>query len=128
MSQEVSGTYVVSMTPAEASFDDSKMGRFLLNKTYSGPLQGSSQGEMLSVRTSIETSAGYVALERFSGKLDGREGSFVLQHFGIMSKMEQRLNLEVVPDSGEGELKGISGKMEITRSEGAHLYRFYYAV
>jgi hypothetical protein len=80
---------------------------------------------MLTARTAVDSSAGYVAIEKFSGTLEGKKGSFVLQHFGIMSGGTNRLNLEVLPDSGADELTGISGMMEIKRDEGHH-YVFHY--
>jgi len=128
MSKEIQGPFTVAMNPSDSSFDHPGMARMILDKSYSGPLSGKSKGEMLSVRTEVESSAGYVAMERFSGELEGKNGSFVLQHFGMMTKNEQRLILEVVPDSGEGDLKGISGKMEINRGEKGHSYRFHYSL
>jgi hypothetical protein len=95
-----------------------------IDKTFFGELDASSKGEMLSAMTSVKGSAGYVAIEQVSGKLSGKEGSFVLQHFGIMDKGDDRLILEVIPDSGTNELVGLSGTMKINIEEGKHFYEF----
>ena len=97
-----------------------------IDKTFHGELEAISKGEMLSVMTSTQGSAGYVAVEQVIGNLSGKKGSFVLQHFGTMSKGEDRLILEVVPDSASGELSGLVGKMAITIEDGQHFYEFEY--
>ncbi|WP_407929741.1 DUF3224 domain-containing protein [Kangiella shandongensis] len=127
--KKISGTFDVKMEPTEFSVESNSsngFNRMLLNKAYHGDLKATGKGEMLSVRTPVETSAGYVALEQVAGELDGKKGSFVLQHFGVMSGGNNRLILEVVPDSGTGELKGLSGTMEIRIEEGQHYYDFEY--
>jgi hypothetical protein len=127
---KVSGTFEVSINPLEFSAkgkDDIQLGRLSINKTYRGGLEAVSQGEMISAMTSIKGSAGYVAIEQVSGILDSKKGSFVLQHYGIMDKGADRLILEVVPDSGSGELKGLNGKMEITAEDENHTYSFDFA-
>ena len=100
------------------------LGRRSLDKTFHGKLSGESKGEMLSTFTPKKGSAGYVAIEQFTGDLEGKSGSFVLQHFGTMAKGKERLILEVVPDSGTGDLSGISGEMKIIRDNGKHYYEF----
>lgn len=105
-----------------------RLGRMSIDKSFHGDLEATSQGEMLSAMTTVEGSAGYVAIEQVSGKLLGKDGSFVLQHFGIMEKGTDRLLLEVVPDSGCDELTGITGKMAIRIKEGQHLYDFEYEI
>lgn len=122
MTTTISGSFEVKLQPADTAFDQPALSRMTIDKTFSGPLSGQSRGEMLMARTEVETSAGYVAIEKFSGTLEGKSGSFILQHFGVMSAGENRLILEVVPDSGAEELKGISGKMEIKREVGGHQY------
>ena len=99
-----------------------------IDKRFRGDLDGVSRGEMLSVRGDVEGSAGYVALERVRGALHGRRGTFVLQHFGTMDRGESRLVLEVVPDSGTGELEHLSGSMSIRIEDGKHLYDFVYSL
>ncbi|MAT96526.1 MAG: hypothetical protein CL608_05230 [Anaerolineaceae bacterium] len=104
------------------------LGRMSIDKTFQGDLVATSRGEMLSAMTPIEGSAGYVAIEQVSGTLNGKQGTFVLQHFGITNAAESRLVLEVVPDSGTGELASLTGKMMIQNQDGKHTYQFDYAL
>lgn len=124
MTKSIKGTFEVNLKPLESSAEDPLMGRMSIDKIFHGPLKGTSKGEMLSVRTSVESSAGYVAIEKFMGSLEGKAGSFVLQHFGIMHGGENHLTLDVVPNSGTEDLANISGKMEIIRQEKGHEYIF----
>ncbi len=104
------------------------LGRMSMAKTFSGDLSGSSQGEMLSAGGIAEGSAGYVAIEQVDGTLHGKAGTFVLQHFATMNRGEPRLILEVVPDSGTGELQGIAGAMAPIIEDGRHFYEFVYSL
>ncbi len=122
---KITGPFEVRMQPLEA-YPDSGIGRMSLDKTFSGPLEASSQGELLTGMSSVQGSAGYVAIEKVSGTLEGRAGTFLLQHFGIMQGKSSRLILEVIPDSGTEELTGLSGTMDIRREEGSHYYDFDY--
>jgi hypothetical protein len=97
-----------------------------IDKTFHGELEAISQGEMLSAMTATQGSAGYVAIEQVSGTLSGKKGSFVLQHFGTMNKGGDILILEVIPDSGSGELTGLTGRMKINIEDGQHFYEFEY--
>jgi Protein of unknown function (DUF3224) len=121
------GPFDVKMIPqpAEVAGGES-IGRMLLDKRFHGALDATSKGQMLAMRTAVEGSAGYVAMEVVAGKLDGRQGSFVLQHSGTMNRGEKLLTLTVVPDSGTGELTGLSGSMAINIAEGKHSYRLDY--
>lgn len=101
-----------------------KLGRMSIEKTWNGDLKAKSRGEMLSAMTSVKGSAGYVAIEQVTGTLVGKTGSFVLQHYGIMDNGNNRLILEVVPDSGTDELKGLTGRMAIRIEEDTHFYDF----
>ena len=122
------GTFEVKVTPmaAEDGVGDPMIGRLALEKQFSGGLTGSSKGQMLGISTAIKDSAGYVAAERFTGTLDGKKGSFSLQHSGTMQGGKFQLNVTVVPDSGTDELTGISGKMKIIIEGGKHFYEFDY--
>lgn len=122
-----SGTFDVRMTP-QTSADGSAVGRFLLEKQFQGDLQGSSKGQMLAVNTSVEGSAGYVAMEKVTATLGERKGSFALQHSGTMTRGTPELAISVVPDSGTDQLAGISGTMEIKITDGKHFYRFDYNI
>jgi len=125
-----SGSFEVKLVPqgAEDKAEGSTLGRMAIQKQFQGDLEGSSKGEMLSAMTGVKGSAGYVAIERVSGRLGGRSGSFVLQHDATMSRGEPQLNIIVVPDSGTGELAGLSGKMNIIIEAGEHFYEFEYAL
>lgn len=103
------------------------LGRMSIDKVFRGDLEARSQGEMLTAMTGVKGSAGYVAVEQVSGSLAGRSGTFVLQHFGLMHGAENRLLLEVVPDSGTGQLAGLSGEMTIMIADGKHLYEMDYS-
>jgi len=106
--------------------DDIKLGRMSIDKTFTGGLSATSQGEMLNILSPIQGSAGYVAIEQVSGELDGIKGSCVLQHYGIMNSEGHQLTLEVIPDSAAGDLKGLAGSMSIQIDEGQHYYKFEY--
>ncbi len=99
-----------------------------LDKVFSGDLQGTSEGEMLTAGSPAKGSAGYVAIERVSGTLDGRTGTFVLQHSGTMNRGALELSVRVVPDSGTDGLAGIAGTLDIQIVDGKHLYTFDYAL
>lgn len=108
--------------PAEAA----QIGRMSIDKQFHGPLEATSKGEMLGVLDQVKQSGGYVALERVTGTLDGRSGSFVLQHNTFMNRGVPHLSVQVVPDSGTGELSGITGSMAIHIENGQHSYQFQY--
>jgi hypothetical protein len=130
MSEMAKGTFEVKVTPVAADAgDDTTIGRLTLDKKFSGDLQGTSRGQMLGFRSATEGSGGYVAQEKVTAKLGGRTGSFVLQHIGTMRKGSAPvINVTVVPDSGTGELTGISGTMTIIIEGGKHSYEFAYDV
>ncbi|HYL70596.1 MAG TPA: DUF3224 domain-containing protein [Candidatus Dormibacteraeota bacterium] len=101
------------------------LGRLTIDKRYHGELEGTGKGEMLAAQTDTKDSAGYVALERVTGSLKGRNGSFVLQHNGTMDRGKAATTVAVVPDSGTGELRGLAGRMHIiVAADGAHSYEF----
>ena len=124
---QATGTFEVKLTP-QADGEDSGLGRMTIDKQFHGDLEATSQGQMLAARSSVKGSAGYVAMERVSGRLGGRVGTFVLQHSGTMTRGEPQLSVTVVPDSGTGDLTGLSGKMVIENAEGQHSYVFEYAI
>jgi len=124
------GTFEVKLNPQQLADKtaDATLGRLSIDKQFQGDLEAVSKGEMLSAGTSVKGSAGYVAIERVSGTLHGRQGSFVLLHRGIMTGGGQELSLTVVPDSGFGELVGLAGKMDIKIADGKHFYEFEYTL
>ena len=103
-----------------------KLNRNVVSKTFHGDVEGASEAQMLAAFTETPGSAGYVAIEHFTGTVAGKSGSFVLQHNGIMDKGDAELTVVIVPDSGSGELSGISGTLEIDNDEGKHSYRLEY--
>ncbi|MBC3766471.1 DUF3224 domain-containing protein [Neptunicella marina] len=126
---QISGEFDVKLAPVDnyaTGQHGINLGRMSIDKIFHGDLNASSQGEMLSAMTRVQGSAGYVAIEQVTGSLNGKKGSFVLQHFGTMNKGQDRLILEVVPDSATGELTGLTGSMQIERADGKHFYHFNY--
>ena len=122
------GTFDVTME-AEPPFleqDGVKLDRNVLSKEYSGDLAGTSEGQMVAAYTATPGSAGYVAIEHFTGSVGGKSGSFVLQHSGLMDRGDAALTVTIVPDSGTGELAGISGALEIGNDAGTHSYVLKY--
>ncbi len=130
MMQKISGEFQVKMTPQAFTegVGDSSIGRMSLDKQFHGDLEATSQGQMLAAGTDTEGSAGYVALERVSGTLDGLSGSFALQHNGVMNRGAPQLTITVVPDSGTGQLTGLAGSMNIRREDGKHFYDLEYTL
>jgi len=124
------GTFEVKMAPqpAQEGVGDASIGRMALDKQYNGDLEATGKGQMLAIRTGVEGSAGYVALERVSGTLLGRRGEFVLQHNGTMTRGAPQLSVTVVPDSGNGELLGLAGTLTITQADGKHFYDLEYTL
>lgn len=125
--QRVQGEFEIKMQP-QPSGEPQAPGRMLLDKRFSGALEGVSQGQMLALRTATEGSAGYVAMELFKGSLAGRRGSFVLQHSGTMNRGAPALTVTVVPDSGTEELQGLAGTMGVRIEGGKHYYDFDYSL
>jgi hypothetical protein len=130
MTKQAQGTFEVKLTPLppDADAGDSALGRLAIDKQFRGDLEGTSKGQMVAARTAIATSAGYVALERVRASLDGRTGTFVLQHSGTMTRGESQLSVTVVPDSGTDGLAGLAGSMKIINEGGRHSYEFDYAL
>lgn len=114
--------------PPYSELDGISLGRAALDKVFTGPLAGTGKGQMLAARTPIPDSAGYVALERFEGVLEGRQGSFVLLHNGVMTRGARSLTVTIVPDSGTGGLAGIAGRMDIQIVDGKHYYELDYTL
>ncbi len=129
MTTRANGTFEVKLTPQAADpAGDPALGRMSIDKQYRGDLEAASRGEMLTAATAVKGSAGYVALERVSGRLHGRSGAFILQHSGTMTRSAPQLTITVVPDSGTGELAGLAGTMAIRIENGAHFYEFAYTL
>ena len=125
------GTFEVKITPQKPDnpqAEKGNIGRMSIDKQFHGDLEAVSNGEMLAVRTEVPGSAGYVAIERVSGALQGRTGVFVLQHSATMTRGTPQMSVTVVPDSGTGQLLGIAGAMTIRVEDGKHFYDFEYTL
>lgn len=130
MSTVATGSFTVEMKPQSGpdAAEGVSLGRMSLAKQFAGDLAATGQGEMLTALTPVKGSAGYVAIERVTGTLHGRAGSFVFQHAGTMSQGAQRLSITVVPGSGTGALAGIEGDFRLSIVDGRHLYEFEYSL
>ena len=125
----IRGPFEVKLTPQGTVHESAAIGRMSLDKAFHGDLEATSVGEMLAVRTDVADSAGYVAIERVTGTLGGRKGTFALQHSGLMNKGARDLTITVIPDSATGELAGLSGRMTIDiQPGGKHFYEFTYTL
>lgn len=120
------GPFEVKLAPQQDG--DNPIGRLTIDKRYSGDLDATSIGQMLAFSSAVKGSAGYVAMERVSGALHGKRGSFVLQHVGTMDRGDAGLTITVVADSGTDELTGLTGTMMIHVVEKQHSYEFEYEV
>ena len=125
MTTVASGPFEVQLAPQPTDAGPA-VGRMSIDKQFDGDLVASSKGEMLAFRTTVEGSAGYVAIEQVTGTLHGRRGSFALQHSGTMDRGAPALTVTVVPDSGTEELTGLTGRMDIIIEGRKHSYRFEY--
>jgi len=126
-----SGTFEVKIIPQKPDnkeAESANLGRMSIDKQFYGDLEATSKGEMLSAATEVKGSAGYVAIERVSGTLHGRSGTFILQHSGTMTRNAPQMSVTVVPDSGTGQLVGLAGKMTIKIADGKHFYEFDYTL
>jgi len=132
MTQHASGPFEVKVTPQKPDTQIARtanLGRLTIDKRFHGDLEASAKGEMLATQSEVKGSAGYVALERVTGKLQGRSGSFVLLHSATMKRGAPESTITVVPDSGTGELAGLAGDMRIkVAADGAHSYEFDFKI
>jgi hypothetical protein len=130
MTTRARGTFEVRLGPLPTynQAEGSLLGRMSIDKQFRGDLEATSQGEMLSAGAVAKGSAGYVAIERVEGTLQGRAGTFILQHHATMTRGVPDLSIIVVPDSGTGDLAGLSGRMTIAIDGGAHSYEFEYTI
>jgi hypothetical protein len=124
------GPFDVSLKPLSMDNEpgSDSLGRMSIEKQFRGDLEGTSKGQMLTGGTAIKNSAGYVAIERVTGSLKGRKGSFILQHTGLMNRGTPSLMITVVPDSGTDQLEGLKGTMTINIEAGKHSYQLDYTL
>ncbi len=130
MATRIHGTFDVKLSPRppDDNAQDATLGRMSIDKQFHGDLDATSKGQMLTAGTAVKESAGYVAIERVTGTLGGRSGSFTLQHSATMTRGVPQLTITVVPDSGTGQLAGLAGAMMITIVDGKHFYDFEYTL
>lgn len=129
MSKHATGTFDVKLAvQTDDKVGDPTVGRMSIDKVFHGDLEATSKGQMLSTITEVKGSAGYVAIERVTGTLQGRAGSFSLQHNATMNRGVPELNVIVIPDSGAGQLVGLAGKLNIIITDGKHSYEFDYTL
>ena len=130
MTRHATGPFEVKITPQPADDkSETPLGRMSIDKQLHGDLEGTSHGEMLTAGTTEKNSGGYVAVERITGTLNGRSGTFILQHSATMNRGVPHLLITVVPDSGTGQLKGITGTFNvIIAKDGKHSYDFEYTL
>lgn len=124
------GTFDVTLKPQapDDHSDGGMLGRMTIDKVYRGDLEGTAVGQMLTAMGSAKDSGAYVAVERVTGKLHGRQGSFMLYHTGVMNRGTQTLSIVIVPDSGTDDLTGINGSLFVDIKDGKHFYRIEYAL
>jgi hypothetical protein len=130
MTARARGTFEVKLAPLPTSdsSEGSPLGRMSIDKQIHGDLEATSKGEMLTAETAVKGSGAYVAIERITGTLSGRSGSFVLQHLGTMTRGVPQLSITVVADSGTGQLAGLTGRFLINVADGKHSYQFNYSL
>jgi hypothetical protein len=128
MTEHATGTFEVKLTPQDDKSEDKSLGRMTISKEWHGDLEGTSTGQMLTGGDAQTGSAGYVAIEKFTGTLKGRKGTLIFQHSATMTRGKGDLLIIVVPDSGTDQLAGISGKLTIKIADGKHSYDFDYSI
>jgi hypothetical protein len=130
MMTKIHGKFAVKLSPREPddSAKDSPIGRLAIDKQYHGDLDATGVGQMLSFRSATQGSAGYVAIELVDGTLQGRSGTFVLQHSSTMARGVPAQSITVIPDSATGNLQGLAGELTIEISDGEHFYDFSYSL
>jgi hypothetical protein len=130
VTKHATGPFDVKLAPQgeDDKAEGSTLARYSLDKQYHGDLDATAKGTMLTAGTDVKGSAGYVAIERVTGSLNGRTGSFVLQHTGTLTRGAAQQSITVVPDSGTGQLTGLTGKLTIIIDGGKHSYAFDYTL
>ena len=130
MTTVAKGTFEVKLVPLTVEFKElaETLGRMSIDKKFNGDLVGTSKGEMLSAMGTVKGSAGYVAIEKVTGTLNDKSGTFVLQHSGAMNRGEPSLTVTVIPDSGTGDLTGLAGKFTIKIENKQHFYELEYTL
>ena len=127
MTSHARGEFEVKIVP-QVDREIPMLARMTIDKTFTGGLEATSQGQMLSARSAVPDSAGYVAMEKVEGTLDSKKGSFVLQHSATMDRGVPTQTITVVPDSGTDELEGLTGALTVIIADGKHSYDLAYSL
>ena len=120
-----SGSFDVTITKQDTA-PDAVVARNLLYKEFHGDLEAIAKGEMLAAFEPLTNAGVYVAIDRVSGTLHGKSGSFIIAHRGIANADGQTLDIVIVPGTGTGQLSGITGTLGIQIVEKKHLYTMEY--
>jgi hypothetical protein len=128
MTHHAKGTFDVKITPNGTQQGDPGLSKLTVEKTFHGDLEGTSRGEMLTGDSDRKDSGVYVLIERVTGTLNGRKGTFILHHNGVMTRGTPQLSILIAPDSGTGKLVGISGRFNLDIKDGKHLYDLEYTL
>lgn len=130
MPAHAKGLFEVNLNPQPSDHESqpAAIGRMWIDKQFQGDLTAESKGQMLTASTAVDGSAGYAAIEEVRGVLNGRSGTFILQHTGTMNRGKPYLTITVVPDSGTGQLAGLIGEMAIQITDDQHAYEFVYTL
>jgi len=127
MPKHAKGSFDVTITPQESA-PDAPVARMLLYKEFHGDLEAIARGEMMAAHEALTGAGVYVAIDRVTGTLDGRSGSFLMAHRGIRNADGQSLDIVIVPGSGTGQLAGITGTVGIEIVEKKHFYTVDYTL
>ena len=119
------GSFDVNITPQESA-PDAPVARMLLYKEFHGDLDAVAHGEMIAGHEPLTGAGVYVAIDRVTGTLHGRSGSFLIAHRGIRNADGQELSIVIVPGSGTGQLTGITGSLGIEIVGKEHFYSVEY--
>jgi hypothetical protein len=119
------GPFDVTLTPQESA-PDAPVARMLLYKEFHGDLEAISHGEMLAAHEPLTGAGVYVAIDRVTGTLHGRGGSFLMAHRGIRNAEMQELSIVIIPGSGTGQLEHITGTVGIEIKGKEHFYSVEY--
>jgi hypothetical protein len=132
IAMHIEGMFEVKVMPQTPDNDAARAAglvRLSLDKRFNGPLEGTSQGEMLADGDGSKRDGAYVAIERFAGTLDGRAGGFALVHRALLrDRKPEQWTVTVVPGSGTGALAGLEGEMRIRVEDGKHFYELDYTL
>ena len=127
MPNHAKGSFDVTITPQETA-PDAPVARMLLYKEFHGDLDAIAHGEMLAAHEPLTGAGVYVAIDRVTGTLNGKSGSFLMAHRGIANADGQQLDIAIIAGSGTGQLAGITGSVGIQIEDKRHFYTIDYTL